>query len=161
MLEFRLETNLDFFAGVAREYEDLFDEAVIRKLDTLDALMQQDIQRQLEGPVLNHITGKLVRSIEMIPAEAKGNTIEGSVQAGGGVAWYAIVQEEGVDHPWDIVPNKAKALRFMMGGNLVFARKVHHPPLPGKHFMRDTFERWKPEILAQLKSIPGEVTPKS
>ncbi len=37
--------------------------------------------------------------------------------------------------PHDIAPRNGKRLRFMVGGDTVFARKVHHPGTTGKHFM--------------------------
>lgn len=37
--------------------------------------------------------------------------------------------------PHEIRPRRAKALRFMVGGQIIFAQKVNHPGTTGIHFM--------------------------
>lgn len=47
---------------------------------------------------------------------------------------YALVQNRGSD-PYTIEPNQAQALRFTVGGNVVFATHVDHPGVPGTHYI--------------------------
>lgn len=136
--------------------------ALINRVNMLNADLQSRIMGAVSGGVLQIRTGKLARSIEMIPAAVVGNGIEGSVQAGGGVAFYTRFQEEGTSGPYPIpafgpLVKGQKMLAFEMGGKQVFFRRVMHPGLQGKHFVRDTFEAMKPEIVAGLQSVPGEI----
>jgi phage gpG-like protein len=47
---------------------------------------------------------------------------------------YAAVQNDGVG-PYDIFPRKASALHFKIGGKDIFARRVRHPGIKGKHYV--------------------------
>lgn len=59
---------------------------------------------------------------------------DGQVKAGGRAAPYARFVEAGTP-PHDIRPKKAAALRFVMGGEIVFRRLVHHPGTAERPFM--------------------------
>jgi hypothetical protein len=50
---------------------------------------------KLQTNPLHHRTGKLQSSIRYIPAVVEGNSVVGSVEGGGGVAPYGVVQEYG------------------------------------------------------------------
>ncbi len=71
-------------------------------------------------------TGLLRRSIQLRPAQRRGNVIEGSVTTG--PLKYAEYQERGTGlygpYRTPIRPKKAKVLRFQAGGRTVFARQV-------------------------------------
>jgi hypothetical protein len=49
---------------------------------------------------------------------------------------YALAVHEGVHHPVVIRPKRAKALRFVINGRVVYARKVTLPPRPGRPWLR-------------------------
>lgn len=62
------------------------------------------------------------------------SSVEGFVKAGGRAAPYARFVESGTP-PHDIRPKKAAALRFVVGGRVVFSRLVHHPGTAERPFM--------------------------
>lgn len=49
---------------------------------------------------------------------------------------YALPVHEGVDHPVVIRPRRAKALRFVINGRVVYAKKVTLPPRRGRPWLR-------------------------
>lgn len=49
---------------------------------------------------------------------------------------YALAVHEGVNHPVVIVPKTKKALRFVVNGRVVYARRVVLPPRRGRPWMR-------------------------
>jgi HK97 gp10 family phage protein len=73
---------------------------------------------------------KLRNSIVM----AITGSLSGSVSAGGRAASYARFVENGTP-PHDIKPKKAGALRFVLNGEVVFRRIVHHPGTAERPFM--------------------------
>ncbi len=150
-------TGEDTLLESLRAKTDRFTAALIAKVDLLDAILQAKIQAKLEGPVLQHRTGNLVRSIEMIPAKLEGDNIVGAVQGGGGVAFYGRFQEYGTRGPYQIVATNKKALHFLIGGKDVFAKRVTHPGLQGKNFMGGTAEEMRQEILDGLQATVNEV----
>jgi hypothetical protein len=87
---------------------------------------------------------------------------------------YAAVQEVGVAHSWIIEPFNKKALAFTLNGKAqmlstlssgfaspqsfaeIVTKKVIHPPLEARPFMRTAIEEMTPEIIAELKaSVEG------
>ena len=130
---------------------------IMAKLDAANGRLQVRIQQKVTGELLQQRTGKLARSIEMIPAAVNGDVIEGAVQGGGGTALYAKFQEYGTSGPYEIAPNKVKALAFMLNGKIAFAKRVVHPGLPARSFMRSTFQEMQPEIVAELQAVPREI----
>jgi phage gpG-like protein len=69
-----------------------------------------------------------------------GDRITARVFSSGDVK-YARIQEYGGRTPaHDIVPSKARALAFLIGGETVFARIVHHPgsTIPARSYLRSS-----------------------
>lgn len=156
MLQFRIDEDIKF-EQYAETRVDALKFALRDRVNAIDAELQRRVVANLTGGVLQIRTGKAARSVEIIPAQITGNTIEGAVQAGGGVAPYLRMQEDGTSGPYEIIPDRAKALRFVLGGKLVFARKVIHPGLAARRPVGQAFDGYKDEALAQLKAVPGEV----
>ena len=50
-----------------------------------------------------------------------------------------------------------KALAFMLGGKQVFARRVQHPPIQERSFMRSSLEEMRPGIIAGLEETIQEI----
>ena len=65
---------------------------------------------------------------------------------------YAAVQEYGVDHGWEILPFNKKALAFVLDGKAMIRRRVFHPPLEARPFMRSELQNMEGEIIAGLES---------
>jgi hypothetical protein len=155
-LVFTIVTDIDVIAASIEAKMELLESALVQKVDYVDTLLQQGIQEKLQGPVLNVITGKLLRSVEVIPAVSDGATVTGSVQAGGGAAFYGRFQEEGTG-PYDIIATKARVLAFPIGGEMIFRKSVHHPGLPARSFVGSTVEEQRAAIVAELQATPAEV----
>jgi len=85
-------------------------------------------------------TGRLRESIHI---ETHGK--EYHVVAGSRIAYYAPYVEFGT-RPHIIRPVRARALRFEVRGEVVFAKYVHHPGSSPQYFMRRAFERTLSEI---------------
>lgn len=68
-----------------------------------------------------------------------------------GPAAYGKVHEYGGEQAYDILPSRAKVLRFIKDGQTVFARAVHHPPLPQRSFMEASLDDMKDEIVLAIK----------
>lgn len=66
-------------------------------------------------------------------------------------ASYAKFVHEGT-RPHDIYPRMmGGVLRFEIGGQIVFARHVHHPGTWPQQFLGASVEYWKPELLRVVK----------
>ena len=96
------------------------------------------IQGKLSGEVLKIGSGRLLGTVAVNPPAVTGDLIEGSVQAGGPEAPWGVFQEYGTDGPYTIEAKVAKVLAFEVGGETVFARRVTHPGLIERSFMRST-----------------------
>lgn len=77
-------------------------------------------------------TGTLRNSQTMV-VRTIGRTITGRVETR---IKYALAVHEGVHHPVIVVPKRKKALRFVINGRVVFARKVILPPRRGRPWLR-------------------------
>lgn len=74
---------------------------------------------------LRSISGTLRRGYRASPPEISGKQIVSSI---GNNVEYALIQEVGGQTgPHDIVARNSEALRFMIGGTVIFRKKVHHP----------------------------------
>lgn len=84
-------------------------------------------------------TGNLGRSIKEEPVTMAGPfRVESGVVA---TADYAAAVHNGISHSYVIVPRRAKALRFEVGGRVVFARRVVHPPMKARPFLLNAARR--------------------
>jgi hypothetical protein len=110
----------------------------------------------------------IARSIRAVPARLEGSNIVGQVAGGGRettketkksgrLVDYARVQEQGATGPWIIEPfPPRKALAFMVGGKLVIVRRVTHPGLAARPYMRSELQNMESEIVAQLQQTFAE-----
>lgn len=110
---------------------------------------------KLHGSPLKARTGNLSRAITVTPAVDEGGRIFGSLGVDR-TAPYGKTQELGVDHPWTIEPKDRKALRFAIGGKVVFAKRVVHPPLKPHPFMRPSLEEKRASINERLRQAVRE-----
>lgn len=109
----------------------------------------------------------IAATVRANPAELEGAVIRGSVEAGGprttkrtlksgAVVDYAAVQEFGISHSFEILPFNARALRFLMEGKVVFAKRVTHPGLEPRPYMRQSLEAAAPSITEDLQQAINE-----
>ena len=128
---------------ISLKIRDLPDEdavrAVVVQRCTAFALEWEALaKKKLSGDVLNVRTGALRSSVSHEIAD-DGDTVTVKVFSSG-VPYAAIHEYGGVTKPHDIVPTKAKALHFVMGGKDVFAKVVHHPGsrMPERSYIRSS-----------------------
>jgi phage gpG-like protein len=118
------------------------------ELDSICKKMVSYIREEkLSGQVLKSITGELKDSIKYT-VEKTGTGIEGTV---GSDLVYAKVQEYGGLGAYDIYPANAQDLVFMMGGQEIFAKVIHHPALPERSFLRSSLKDLHDEIINDLQ----------
>lgn len=128
--------------------------ALVAKVTQLSLMLQGYIQQaKLSGQVLHVVTGALRRSIHALPVQEQGDVVIGSVASSGDVKYAGIHEFGGKTSPHDIVPRKADALHFVIGGKDVFAKIVHHPgsTMPERSYMRTGLADQAEEIAAQMK----------
>jgi phage gpG-like protein len=132
MLELELvDTSSAALAAMPERIRD----ALSAKSNTLAAALQQRIRQKLAGEVLQTRSGALAASIvASIAAEPQGVAVR---IASTDVKYAAIHEFGGTIPPHQIVPDKAKALAFVIGGKQVFAARVQIPAvtMPARSYM--------------------------
>jgi hypothetical protein len=136
-----------FVSSTERRVTDALRRAVA--IATID-LSNYVKTNKLSGQVLNVKTGTLRRAVKSYPPSGDG-PIVGTVSVGQEAAVYGRVHEYGGAGPYEITPIRAKALRFMLGGQAVFAKSVMHPPAKERSFMRSALADKRAEIIARLE----------
>jgi hypothetical protein len=144
--------------------------AIFRVLTTkLSALMFQlqakIVTEKLSGQFLNRQRGKLAGSVRALPTVQEGSKIIGGIEGGGSTAFYGKFYElesaGGTPYrgtAWTIMATKARALRFVVGNKVAFAKSVTHPPGVVKPFMSSTMTENEEMIRAELQAaLEGEL----
>lgn len=122
-------------------------------------ITQNDLEKM--GPQLKRA---LDRSHDLTALDVWGNIMDNSPQDHGRLAgsWqlqkkgnmqstigtnvkYALVQDEGSD-PYEIFPRGANALRFEIGGSVIFAKSVLHPGIAGTQYIASSIAQTEPRI---------------
>jgi hypothetical protein len=135
----------------------LLEEAIRVRIDEQNAELQSVIvSEKLAGEILQRRTGNLADTVHVVPAQNDGSVITGYVEAGGSSAIYAQFQEYGTTRWYDIFPVNKQSLAFQIAGKLIFAKKVHHPPILERSFMRSTQTERQPEMTANLQAAVAE-----
>jgi phage gpG-like protein len=108
---------------------------------------------KLSGQVLHIRSGALRASIGA-EVTVDDDSVQARVFSSGDVKYAAIQEYGGHTAPHDIVPNKAQALAFLVGGRPVFAKIVHHPgsAIPERAYLRSSLADMADEIANGLKS---------
>ena len=132
--------------------------ALQAKADLLAAaLTAHVVNDKLSGQVLAVRSGRLRAAIASDVA-IDGDAVRARVFVGPGVKFAAIQEFGGRTAAHDIVPDKARALAFVVAGRRVFARIVHHPgsTLPARSYLRSSLADMAGEIAASLKATAIE-----
>lgn len=106
----------------------------------------------VSGQVLKVQTGLLRRSINDQYEEAE-SLIKGTVGTNKRTVPYAAIHEfGGTTKPHVIEAKRAEVLRFQVGGETVFRRKVNHPGsvMPERSYLRRALRELAPDIRTQL-----------
>ena len=133
-------------AALAALPERLRD-ALSNKANALAAALQAKVQQQLAGGVLNMRTGALGGSI-VVAVEGSPATVSARVATSCDIKYAAIHEFGGILPPHQIVPGKAKALAFAVGGKQAFAARVMLPAItmPERSYLRSSLAEMADEI---------------
>ncbi len=132
---------------------DRIRDALSSKANALAAELQAKIQQKLSGGVLNQKSGALARSIA---ATVDDSSADVSVTVATGDIPYATIHEYGgTIPPHEIVPDKAKALAFILAGKQAFAARVNLPAIamPERSYMRSSLAEMADEIGEELGEV--------
>ena len=132
---------------------DRIRDALSSKATALAADLQAKIQQKLSGAVLSQKSGALAGSIA---ATVDNSSADVSVTVATGDIQYAAIHEfGGIIPPHEIVPDKAKALAFILGGKQAFAARVNLPAIamPERSYMRSSLAEMADEIGEELGEV--------
>jgi phage gpG-like protein len=153
---FQIDLRDDFSASLA-DMPDRVRQALSSKANVLAVALEAKIQQKLSGGVLNARSGALASSIVATVDESSADV---SVRIGtsGDVKYAAIQEFGGTIPPHEIVPDKAKALAFAVGGKQVFATRVNLPAvtLPERSYLRSSLGEMAGEITEELSDAVVE-----
>lgn len=121
------------------------------------ALSDMVKNNKLSGAVLNTRSGALRDSIAA-SVSTDADSILASVGSEGDVKYAAIQEYGGKTSAHEILPVKAEALAFVMGGAQLFARRVEHPGslIPERSYLRSSLDDMRDEIVAALAEAATE-----
>lgn len=145
---------LDQYSATLDTLPDRLRDALSDKANMLAAALQAKIQQKLSGGVLNAKSGALARSIVATVDDASAN-VSVTVSTSDDVKYAAIHEHGGVIPPHEIVPDKAKALAFIVGGKQVFAARVNVPAIamPKRSYMGSSLAEMADEIRDGLSGV--------
>jgi phage gpG-like protein len=153
MLEIGIDDSCS--AALAAMPERIRD-ALVAKSNALAAALQQKIQQKLVGEALQTRSGALAASIVASIAEEPQSI---AVRIASTDVKYAAIHEfGGTIPPHQIVPDKAKALAFVVGGKQVFAARVQIPAvtMPARSYMRSSLAEMAEAIREELGDAIGD-----
>ncbi len=141
------------FDAMPRKVHD----ALLKKVTVLALELEAKVKAKLSGDVLNVRSGALRRSIFEAISDSLTSVI-GKVASSGDVKYAAIHEFGGVIPAHEIVPDKAQALAFVIGGKQVFAARVNIPAvtMPQRSFLRSALAEMEPEIVEGLREAVRE-----
>jgi len=132
--------------------------ALSDKANALAAELQAKIQQKLSGGVLNQKSGALARSIAAT-IDASSTDVSVTIWASPDIKYAAIHEYGGTIPPHQIVPGKARALAFLIGGKQAFAARVNLPAIamPERSYMRSSLAEMADEIGEGLSEAMAKV----
>jgi len=132
-------------------------ESLSAKANELSAALQGKIQQKLAGEVLNARTGALARAVTATIDDGSG-FVSVRIAVPGDIKYAAIHEFGGTIPPHQIVPDKAKALAFLVGGKQAFAERVSLPAIvmPERSYLRSSLAEIADEIKAEMSEAVGD-----
>lgn len=121
------------------------------------ALVAKVRDDKLSGQALETKTGALKGSIVSDISVGDG-VLTATVGSDGSVKYAAIQEYGGRTSAHEILPDKGKALAFLAGGAMRFARRVEHPgsTLPARAYLQSSLDEFGDEIVAELSGVVKE-----
>jgi phage gpG-like protein len=112
---------------------------------------------KLSGQTLQSKSGALKASI-VADVRVDDGMVTATVGSNGDVKYAAIQEYGGRTSAHEILPDKARALAFIVGGVLRFARRVEHPgsTIPAHAYLASSLEDSRDEIVAELSNAATE-----
>ncbi len=158
-MSFHVEVSEAAVQAMLGEKETAMEQQLIDWADYCAASLLMRVQEKLAGEVLHIRSGDLIRSLVMHAAQASGLGVESSVEIPRtSEAWiYGMAHEYGGTGFYEILPKQADLLAFVAGGEMVFARKVNHPPAIERSYMRSSLNEKREEFYAELQKMVAEV----
>lgn len=131
--------------------------ALAEKAEPLAAALQAKVEQKLSGEVLDARSGALARSLIATVAESPAGVCV-RVATSADVKYAAIHEFGGAIPPHEIVPDKARALAFAVGGKEVFAARVNLPTvtMPERSYMRSSLAELADQIREELRAAVME-----
>lgn len=131
--------------------------ALVAKAGVLAAKLQAKIGQKLSGEVLQMKSGALAGSLGVTIEETSGGVVV-RLATSADVKYAAIHEFGGVIPPHEIVPDKAKALAFLVGGRQAFAARVNLPAIamPERSYMRTSLAEMADDIRDELAATAIE-----
>jgi hypothetical protein len=130
------------------------------------ALYSQVVDVNLNSGVLQARSGALRASIEL-EIVAQDSRVDARIFSNGDAPYAAILEYGGKTAAHEILPDKAKALAFVLNGKRVFARRIEHPgSLFAEHaYLRSALNDMSDEIASSLRQtlvgVAGRLKDKS
>jgi len=141
--------------------------ALAAKMNSLaEALYSQVVDVNLNGAVLQTRSGALRQSIRF-ELETRDARIEARIFSNGETPYAAILENGGKTAAHEILPDKAKALAFVMNGKQMFARRIEHPgsQIAEHSYLRSALDEQGDEIASNLRqtivAVAGQLKDKS
>lgn len=156
MLEIGINTAL---ADALAAMPDKIQAALSAKANALAAALQARIADKLSGTVLNARSSALARSIiTTIDQTSTGVTVR--IATGGDIKYAAIHEFGGMIPPHQIVPDKARALAFLVDGKQAFATRVNLPAvtMPERSYMRLSLDEMADQIKTEFTAAVNKAT---
>jgi phage gpG-like protein len=125
--------------------------------DLASTLVAKVRDEKLSGGALQTKTGALKASISA-EISLRGDALTATIGSFGDVKYAAILEYGGRTSAHEIVADKARALAFLVGGPLRFARRVQHPgsTIPPHAYLQSSLDESCDEIVAGLASVAAE-----
>jgi phage gpG-like protein len=122
--------------------------------DLAAALAAKVRDEKLSGQLLATRTGALKASI-LADVSVEDGQVQATVGSFGDVKYAAIQECGGRTAAHEIVPDKALALAFIVGGALRFARRVEHPgsTLPARAYLGSSLEEAREDIVDAFAAV--------
>ena len=131
--------------------------ALVAKAGVLAAKLRAKIEQKLSGEVLQMKSGALAGSIGVTIEETSAG-VAVRLATSPDVKYAAIHEFGGVIPPHQIVPDKAKALAFLVGGKQAFTARVNLPAIamPERSYMRTSLAEMADDIRDELAATAIE-----
>lgn len=131
--------------------------ALVAKAGVLAAKLRAKIEQKLSGEVLQMKSGALAGSIGVTIEESSAG-VAVRLATSPDVKYAAIHEFGGVIPPHQIVPDKAKALAFLVGGKQAFTARVNLPAIamPERSYMRTSLAEMADDIRDELAATAIE-----